>query len=130
MPATRVEVHLFKDDDNGTREVFEERIRVRVFSNVKKGMIMYKDVPYVDACAYSGGSVRMVEDLGGYIAESMNLHPKYKDNHDPELVAQAAVKAFKEALIKAELKGFGRYLETSDDEEEVVVKATGGASET
>lgn len=130
MAATRVEVHLFKDDDDGTRTVFEERIRVRVFSVTRPGVIGFEDMPFATAKAYPGGVAKAVEDLAGFVTEVMNAHPKQPDDLDPSDVAKAAVSAFKDAMSRAEANGFGRYIEIDVDEQNRVVKATGGFSET
>ena len=129
MAGSKVEVHLFKDDHNG-KTVFEEMIRVRLFSQKRPSVLHHMDAKFADAKAYKGGPEKMVEDMGGALAEAMNAHPKFKDDHDPEAVARAAVEAYKDALVRAERNGFGKFIEISDDEQNVAVKATGGKSET
>lgn len=129
MAGSRVEVHLFKDDHNGTT-VFEEMVRVRLFSQNRPSNLNHVDMRFKDAKSYSGGPKKAVADMGSMLAENMNMNPKYKDDHDPEAVAKAAIEAFEEAIVKAEMNGFGQFVEISDDEKEVVVKATGGKSET
>lgn len=91
-----VEVQLFKRKNN------TGYIKVRLRSEMKAGIISYKDID-LDSVNSESDMERAVNIAGGALAEYQIQ--RYEDKHDPSECAKLAVEAFKE--MWAELKQRG-----------------------
>lgn len=91
--TTEVHVALLKDTDTG-----ETVFRVRITSNVRKGLRASNDVP-VNAAHRE----KHIAIAAAACAEHQN--EKYGDKHNPDYVAKVAVEAYKDVLKQLEHKG-------------------------
>lgn len=89
------EVHVALIQDTETRQRI---FRVRVTSNVRKGLRASNDIP-----ANSDRVEYRVAIAAAACAEHQN--EKYGDRHNPDYIAKVAVEAYREVLQKLEKSG-------------------------
>ena len=109
--AMQVSVQLVTSKETG------EAVVIKVYSNRKNGvgkLVLQRTTRYSDMRSFKGGAPEAVHMVAAILADE--CHERFGDDEDPDKVGQAAVKAFKEALARAERQGFGKKrMEVGED---------------